>query len=204
MALESAKGVGEGLPGWHSSVSPSSGKMVIVGWPAEEVGPMAGRSVWEPFWGVLMEWEPGEEEEVGLDRGRSWTTVWSLWKPRPTLRGMLKMTQYLRVDPSSGKRAGLFYPSSQSDTACGRPQPGAGTQSAEAIPENGQWLNTVSRGHSEQLGKWVLHSWWETDKGGTSHNRHLSPNNKGSFRYHLSTRVSPDDFCEKVFLWNII
>lgn len=29
--LESAKGVGEGLPGWHSSVSPSSGKMACQG-----------------------------------------------------------------------------------------------------------------------------------------------------------------------------
>lgn len=48
-------------------------------------------SVWEFYWGMLTGSTPVEEKDAGLDRGRSCTTMQSPWKPRPTLRGTLKM-----------------------------------------------------------------------------------------------------------------
>lgn len=113
--LASSEAVGEGHPSWHSSVSPSCGKMVTIGRSAEDVGPAAGMNVGEPSWGRT----PVEEEEGRLDRGKSWTTVQSSWKPRPTLRGLLKTTLCLRVDPSSGERTGLFYPQTDQSLSVG-------------------------------------------------------------------------------------
>lgn len=113
--LASTEAVGEGHPSWHSSVSPSSGKMVAVGRSVEDVSPAAGMSVGEPSWGRT----PVEEEEGRLDRGKSWTTVQSSWKPRPTLRSILKTTPCLRVDPSIGKRTGLFYPQTDQSVSVG-------------------------------------------------------------------------------------
>lgn len=131
-----------------------------------EAAMMFGRFIAE----VLMGSIPAEKKEGGLDGGRNWTTLWSSWKPRPTLEGILKMRWCLRLDPSSDKRAGLFYPPTDQLLSVGSPSQG------HVIEWCSQLRQSLRRADSWRLsvrtfpaaGKWVLPSRRGTAMAGTS------------------------------------
>lgn len=177
--------------------------MVTIGRSAEDVGPAAGMNVGEPSWGRT----PVEEEEGRLDRGKSWTTVQSSWKPRPTLRGLLKTTLCLRVDPSSGERTGLFYPQTDQSLSVGSLTRGwhaVGWGNPWGWPTAEDCLRRTLPAAGEMSPSFLTGNWHGWHVTVFIIICHISPNNRGSIGHHLSTRVSPTDFCEKVFLWNII
>lgn len=158
--------------------------MAVLGRSAEEVGPAAGMSVWEPSWGVLMGWTPVEEEEgedsaeggVGLQCGLHGNLDWlsgASWR----WHGVSELTQVV------ARGLGFSTPRTDQSLSVGSSNKGLGhSQLRQSVSMADSWglspEGTSSSWENASFipdGKltWVSHH-------GVRHNHHISPNNKGS------------------------
>lgn len=129
----------------------------------------------------------------------------SPWKPRPTLRGILK-TSCLRVDPSCGNRAGLLY-ASPCPTVIGHWVWNAlerghhlvwCNQLRESLKMAEDWgLSTKDSPRSWENQFFILKGWGTlVVHHSVDHKHWISRDNKDSVRYHLSNRVWPTNLWE--------